>query len=66
LLRNEVLDAFFIWVIPSPMINAGQLIYTLSPPVGVAATRPTEPGATGRAAREFCDVFPFWSVFFVG
>jgi len=55
-----------IWVIPSPMINGDRLTCVLSPPDGVAVTRPTEPGITGRAARGFYDVFLIWPVSPVG
>ena len=53
-------------VIPTSLMHSDQLTFFFDATAWVAVARPTEPGATGRAARGFFDVFPDRAVFTLG
>jgi len=62
--RQEVGD--IKGVILTSLTDSDKLIFFLDATAWVAVMRPTEPGATGRAAREVFDVFLVRAVFTLG
>ena len=55
-----------IGVIPTSLMHSDQLTFFFDATAWVAVARPTEPGATGRAARGVFDVFHDGAVFTSG